>query len=136
MKLSGGCSCGAVRYETDSNLSNRCICHCQSCRRASGAPFVAWATSARDHFTVTRGELTFFASSVNVQRGFCAHCGTALTYANTSSPTTLDIALASLDDPDIIAPEFHIWLDDKLSWVSIDDGLPTYPGWRSQTEPN
>ena len=132
MKLSGGCMCGALRYEVDDSLTSRCCCHCQSCRRASGAPYVAWGTSGRDRFQVTQGELAFYASSPKVQRGFCRHCGTSLTYAHDGSPNTLDVALASLDQPELIKPEFHIWLEDKLDWVVINDGLPTYPGWRTQ----
>jgi len=130
MTLTGGCSCGLVRFAVEDNLSSRCFCHCQSCRRASGAPFVAWGTAKRADFAITQGELSVYASSPTVQRGYCSHCGTSLTYANDAGPQTLDIALATLDNPEQITPEFHIWLDDKLSWVVINDGLPTYPGWR------
>ena len=131
MSLAGGCSCGAIRYTVAENLSNRCFCHCRSCRRASGAPFVAWGTANRSEFDITHGELSVYVSSAKVQRGFCRQCGTSLTYANDANPQTLDIALATLDEPTLIKPEFHIWLENKLDWVVINDGLPTYPGWRT-----
>ena len=131
MKIAGGCSCGDVRYQVEESLSSRCFCHCESCRRACGAPFVAWGTTPVSDFEVTSGTMTFYRSSPKVRRGFCQLCGTSLTYANEASASTLDVALATLDDPNRIKPEFHIWLDDKLEWVSIADGLPTYPGWRT-----
>jgi hypothetical protein len=79
---------------------------------------------------VTAGKLALHASSEKVQRGFCQQCGTCLTYANATIPDTIDIALATFDDPNSVKPEFHIWLDHKLEWVVVNDGLPTYPGWR------
>lgn len=130
MKLFGACRCGYVRYEVEDNLTNRCFCHCESCRRSSGAPFVAWGTSKVDDFQVLTGEMALHASSPKVQRGFCTHCGTSLTYANVGGPSTLDVALATLDQPQLIPPEFHIWLADKLEWVTLGDDLPKFDGWR------
>ena len=131
MKLNGGCSCGKVRYQVESNLTSRCFCHCHSCRRASGAPYVAWGTSKAEDFGIVQGELAYYASSPNVRRGFCKACGTSLTYARQDEPSSLDIALATLDVPNALRPEFHIWLADKLEWVVIDDGLPCYTEWRT-----
>jgi hypothetical protein len=130
MLLNGACQCEKVRYEIRAALTSQCFCHCRSCRRASGAPFVAWGTVSVNNFTLARGNLSFYASSEKVQRGFCRHCGSCLTYAHAASPDTVDIALATIDESHLVRPEFHIWLDDKLEWVVINDGLPTYPGWR------
>ena len=122
----GGCLCGAVRYEARGTASNLCYCHCNSCRRAAGAPLVPWATFARSAFRVTRGALAQYHSSPPVTRGFCAACGTSLTYAHAARPAEIDVTLATLDEPALLAPEAHVWVADKLPWVTISDGLPRY----------
>ena len=126
----GGCLCGATRYRVSGPATNRCYCHCRSCRLASGAPFVAWATFPAQGFRLLRGELALYRSSEHVLRGFCASCGTSLSYAHDRRPAELDVALATLDDPSSLAPECHIWVSHKLSWVVLGDGLPGYSAWR------
>jgi hypothetical protein len=123
---SGGCLCGAVRYELSGAARNLCCCHCESCRRAAGAPAVAWGTFARERFRVTRGELAEYRSSPAVTRGFCAGCGSSLTYRHDARPAEIDVTLASLDDPSPFAPQMHVWVRDKLPWESIDDALPQF----------
>ena len=123
----GGCLCGAVRYEARGNPRYLCFCHCETCRRAAGAPVVPWATFARGELNIVRGTLAQFRSSPEVLRGFCAACGTSLTYLNEARAEDFDLTLASLDEPQRLAPTMHVWVQDKLPWVSIDDGLPQYP---------
>ena len=123
----GGCSCGAVRYSVDAPLGKLCWCHCTSCRRASGAAAVPWGTCATSAFRVTRGALALYRSSERVRRGFCAACGTSLTYQHEDRPAEIDITLATLADAAEVAPESHVWVEDKLPWEMIGDGLPQYP---------
>lgn len=122
----GGCLCGAVRYEITGAVRNPCFCHCASCRRASGAPMVPWGTFARDSVHITHGALTEFRSSAGVWRGFCAYCGTALTYRNEARSADLDVTLATLDEPALIPPRMHVWVAERLPWVSIGDQLPQF----------
>jgi hypothetical protein len=122
----GGCMCGAVRYRLTGAGTNLCYCHCTSCRRSAGAPAVPWGTFARSAFSVTRGSLAEYRSSPGVARGFCAQCGTCLTYRNERRAAGIDVTLASLDDPGVLAPQMHLWVSDKLPWVSIRDGLPQF----------
>ena len=68
----GGCLCGAVRYRAVGAPSWVSHCHCESCRRATGGAIATWAGFPKDHFEVLAGEITRFASSPGVQRGFCA----------------------------------------------------------------
>jgi hypothetical protein len=123
----GGCLCGAVRDQARGVPRYLCFCHCVSCRRAAGAPMVPWATFARAELNITRGTLTQYRSSPGVLRGFCAVCGSSLTYLNEARADDIDLALASLDDPHELAPIVHMWVKDKLPWVSIEDGLRRYP---------
>ena len=125
-KYAGGCLCGSVRYQLTGPVHNLCWCHCNSCRRALGAPMVPWGTVERERVRVTRGELTEYRSSAPVLRGFCAACGTSLTYRHESRPAEIDVALATLDEPALLAPRAHLWVADKLPWVVISDGLPQF----------
>lgn len=127
--FTGGCLCGATRFRVDGTPTNRCYCHCRSCRLASGAPFVAWATFPTSGFEVVRGQAAQHASSPEVTRGFCAACGTTISYQHQDRPGELDVALAVLDDAGDIPPECHIWASQKLPWVVLEDGLPRFDEW-------
>lgn len=127
----GGCLCGDVRYQATGEAANLCFCHCTSCRRAVGAPMVSWGTFARDNVSIAEGKLAEFHSSPGVTRGFCANCGTSLTYRHEARPAEIDVALATLDDATVLAPECHIWVGDKVPWLVISDGLPQYRAFRS-----
>jgi hypothetical protein len=122
----GGCRCGTVRYQASGPASNLCYCHCTSCRRTAGASPVAWGTFARTRFGITAGELAESRSSPAVLRGFCAACGTCLTYRREGRGDEIDVTLASLDEPGRLAPQMHVWVEDKLPWVLIADHLPQY----------
>jgi hypothetical protein len=121
---SGRCYCGAVVFRVEGPVGAPCICHCESCRRATGAPFVAWGTVDSAHFHIERGTLQHVKRSPGIERGFCAVCGTSLTYQE--SPDKIDFVLAALNDSGRWPPVMHIWLQDKLPWIVIADGLPRH----------
>jgi hypothetical protein len=123
---SGGCLCGAVRYQLSGPVSNLCFCHCATCRRATGAPMVPWGTFAREAVRVTHGRLSEYRSSAQVWRGFCARCGTSLTYRHEARAGEIDVTLATLDDPTWLAPQMHVWVKDRLPWLAIGDRLPQH----------
>jgi hypothetical protein len=131
----GGCSCGKVRYRAEGDVTSLCYCHCRSCRRAAGAPFVAWGTFPRSTFRITAGDLTTYRSSAEVVRGFCSTCGTPLTYEHARRPQGIDVTLASLDQPGVLRPACHIWVSHRLPWVELGDGLPQYPEWQAAERP-
>ena len=123
MTRSGRCLCGSVRYEASGAVRNLCFCHCESCRRGAGAAFVAWGTVDDGSFRVVAGRLTTVQSSPGVERGFCGACGSSITYRNAKRPAEVDFTLATLDEAAALAPRMHIWVQDKLPWVQITDGL-------------
>jgi hypothetical protein len=130
--IEGGCFCGRTRYQVSGTPENLCLCHCASCRRAAGAPLVAWGTFHRDRFRLLDGAAyALHGSSPAVQRGFCARCGTALTYAHVQRASEIDVALVTLDDPARFEPEYHIWVEDKLPWMRIEDGRPRFQRYRT-----
>ena len=124
--IEGGCLCAAVRYRAHGQAYGITHCHCKTCRRASGAPFVTWAGFDRDQFTFIAGQPTSYRSSPNVVRTFCGKCGTALTYQRADLPASIDVTLGSMDDPEMLTPQDHTWAEAQLSWVCLNDGLPRY----------
>jgi hypothetical protein len=124
--FSGRCFCGQVRFELAGKPQFACHCHCESCRRAAGAPFVTWVSFDREDFALTSGTIAEYRSSPGVRRGHCAACGTTITYSWNQRPNEIDIAVSSLDDAAGIAPEAHIWVQDKVPWLVISDDLPRY----------
>ena len=126
--IEGGCFCGAVRYAVAGEPFNATVCHCADCRRVAAAPAVAWFTAKVADVRFTGREAARFASSPKVTRTFCPACGTPLTYAHAGSPEDVDVATASLDEPDRVPPKDHVWVGEKPAWVVIGDGLPQHDG--------
>jgi hypothetical protein len=127
--LTGGCYCGAVRYETDGKPFNATSCHCSICRKTAGAPFVAWFSVRRDQFRIAQGRPVQFASSPQGTRGFCGRCGTQLTF-RFAGLEEIDITTASLDDPEQVPPADNTRTSSRLSWV-VPDGRREFPEARS-----
>jgi hypothetical protein len=125
---SGHCLCGDVAYELHGPALFCSYCHCPSCRRASGAGIVPWATFEAAAFRVTRGEPAAIESSPGVLRRFCGRCGTPLTYEHDSRQGQIDITLASMDDGHGLVPLCHVWAGAKAEWVEILDELPRFEG--------
>jgi hypothetical protein len=125
-RLEGGCLCGAVRYAVRGEPAVVALCHCNTCRRAAGAPAVAWAMFRQDAFEMLRGERATYESSKGAARGFCGRCGTQLTWEGDVLPGMIDTTLASFDDPAALAPQIHIWEKQRLPWLQISDTLPRH----------
>jgi hypothetical protein len=122
----GGCLCGGVRYRVAGEARMSAICHCVSCRRASGAQSVAWVVFPSEAFSFVSGDPAEYRSSSGVSRTFCGRCGTSLTYQHDGNADSIDVTTASLDLPDELPPTRHVWLEDKVSWESVNDGLPRF----------
>ncbi len=123
--LTGGCFCGAVRYEAKGDVFHSTLCHCSDCRHVAAAPAVAWFSVAVPDFRITAGTPRRFKSSPDVERGFCGDCGTGLTYRHDGRPE-IDITTCSLDAPETIPPADHSFVRSRLSWIGVADGLPEY----------
>jgi len=125
-EFSAGCLCGAVRLRISGAPLFSVICHCTSCRRASGAPSVAWLGFKTADVTVTAGDPQYYRSSQTVIRRFCGRCGTALTYENAQRLGTIDVTTLSLDDPAAFPPTGEVWLSHRLSWEPVNPALAQY----------
>ena len=129
VEATGGCLCGAVRYRVSGAAMNVTHCHCTMCRRASGAPVVTWLIVAPSEFAFTQGAAKLYRSSPRAVRGFCADCGTPLTFvADKVAASEVDITVASLDDPALFPPRKHIYTESRIPWFSCDPQLPAQAG--------
>ncbi len=116
--IQGGCHCGAVRYEMDTAVQHHTLCHCSSCRKASGAPAVSWALVRNDQIKIS-GTPKAYASSEGTQRLFCSNCGTSLFYVNESIfPDMIDVQSATLDDPSSLPIMAQIQTAERVSWMA------------------
>ncbi|MDP6567751.1 MAG: GFA family protein [Alphaproteobacteria bacterium] len=122
--LTGGCLCGAVRYRTATPPGRVSHCHCQDCRKHSGAPFQTWANFATTDILFEAARPAIHASSAVAERGFCANCGTPLTFQYLETRDRLSLSVGSLDDPSAVTPECHYFAERPVSWLHLDDGLP------------
>ena len=131
----GGCLCGAIRYHASGEPTALTLCHCHSCRKSAGAPSVAWTVFRAEGFRFIAGSPAVHESSPGVERSFCPTCGTSLTYRSTSRPDVMDVTTASLDEPNLFAPRFEIWVEEKLAWEAVDNTRPHYPRSRRTSRP-
>ncbi|MGH8607531.1 MAG: GFA family protein [Gammaproteobacteria bacterium] len=122
----GGCLCGTTRYVVRGTPQVVAFCHCSMCRRSAGAPLTAWAMFDARNFKLEKGEPRTYASSPGVERRFCGHCGTPLTYTADFLPRLIDVTVGSLDDPSALPPQMHIWDSRRIAWVQVSDGLPRH----------
>ena len=122
----GGCLCGAVRYAARGPALLTEYCHCGMCRKAAGAPVVAWADFPAAQVTWTRGAPRWRRSSPGAERGFCAECGSALAFRRIGNTVKVTLTLGSLDEPARLPPAQHIFTDDRVPWLEIADDLPRY----------
>ena len=123
--ITGGCLCGAVRYEAGGEAYNVTHCHCTDCRRSSGAAFVTWASFRREDFRITKGQPKEL-SWAGRKRLFCAQCGTPLVFMTGPDAEEVDVTVCSFDDPSVVTPADHTWVEDRIPWVQVEDGLPRY----------
>lgn len=129
--VSGGCQCGAVRYSVEIDNDDAYLCHCRMCQRATGGVAAALKDVPRAAVRWLNGEPDRYASSAIAVRGYCAACGTPLTYEGNGS-THLDLTVGSFDDPYRFRPVSHSgaeginrpWLDTTGLPETRTDELP------------
>ncbi len=135
MEMTGGCLCGTVRFRLASEPYDAGWCHCRTCQLNSGAPAMAFATVPEGDFAWTKGaeEVRSVPSSSFGHREFCGECGTPFLMKVAHQPETVDFSVATLDDPDKIAPGFHIFWGSRICWFDPGDKLPRHEKFRPET---
>lgn len=127
----GGCMCGAIRYEASADPIATAYCHCRDCQRASGGGFSTVVLYPQPAVTITKGQpkaYTVTADSGNkVTRQFCSDCGAPLFSQLEANPGLFVVKAASLDDPSGLTPAMSIWMDSAQPWAYVDPNLPRFP---------
>lgn len=130
-KATGGCACGAIRFELGEMPALALNCHCSVCRRTHGAAFGSFTVVGKDNFAWTAGQddLGVFESSPGNLRQFCTRCGSHVAILEPWNPGGVTVVIAAMDEPGELRPSAHMFCASKSKWYSITDDLPQHPGW-------
>ena len=130
MKLTGGCQCGAVRYEISAPPLSVYVCHCRECRRQSASAFGISVIVSGDAFTLTQGKVRTWRRPTDSGRVldcmFCVECGSRIRHI-TPGDNEISVKGGSLDQPPDLTGAMHIWTSRKLPGVVIPDGATQFP---------
>ena len=131
LPITGGCLCGAVRYETTGGSVRVINCHCESCRKHTGAPAATLAVYKVQQVKFSGDERKIYQSSPTVGRAFCPECGTPLTWETNFGDlgTVCALHISTFDNPDALIPTAHSFYSERISWFDIADNLPRYEGF-------
>ena len=128
--LTGGCVCGAVRYESSADPLFAANCHCRDCQRFSGAPFTANLGVPNAALKVT-GNLKFYDvkadSGSMISRGFCPSCGSRVISRPARNPDMVVISATSLDDPSVFKPAMDIYTASAQPWDQLSPATAKFP---------
>ena len=135
MPLTGGCFCGALRFEINGELRMRALCLCRICQRISGGAGNLFVGLMAEDFRYTAGEPRCFTHPGNdaaPTREFCVECGVHVAARSPKAPGGIVVKVGALDDPSRFAgPELAFWTEEKQSFHVIPEGVrafPTIPG--------
>jgi hypothetical protein len=127
--LTGGCMCGAVRWELSAPPIGAAYCHCTRCRRRTGSSVSVTALISADTLTITAGEelLAAYAPETGWHKYFCRECGSAVLTRNPDDATVVGIRMGGFDGDPGVRPAFHQFTAYAPVWAPVpDDGLPRF----------
>jgi len=126
MTLTGGCLCGGLRYEAGGEPGVSGWCHCRMCQRSSGAPAQTYVLVPADEFRYVAGEPAVYRSSEFGERRFCPTCGSQIEFRDSRAPEHVSLNNGTLDDPEAVVPDRHIWTASEVSWFGAAHDLPRF----------
>src|SRR5215831_14320099 len=127
--FTGGCACGAIRYECTAEPIAMFKCHCRDCQKLTSGGFAPAVIEPAQAFRLTRAQLCYhFTPSISRgkhKRGFCPECGSRITGAESEAGRSLHVGLlaASLDDPSWFRPQMDIFVSDAQPWDQMDPAM-------------
>jgi hypothetical protein len=130
----GGCTCGAVRYRLRTGPLFVHCCHCRWCQRETGAAFALNAMIETDRVTLLQGRIDAVITPSNSGKGQtiarCSACRIALWSHYAAAGAALSfVRVGTLDEPDRVPPDIHIFTASKQSWVMLPSSVPAVPGF-------
>jgi hypothetical protein len=133
LPLTGGCNCGAVRFEIDVPPTGASYCHCRRCQRRTGAAASANARLEPGSFRIVAGEsrLRAWKPPDGAEKWFCGDCGSALFSRDRDRPERVGVRMGAFDSDPGVRPSARQFVAYAASWEPIpEDGLPRYPEGR------
>jgi len=127
--LTGGCGCGAVRFEIDAPLKGAGYCHCTRCQRRTGTAVQASALAEPGSFRVVSGEehLGRWAPGEGYEKVFCDQCGSAVFGENPQDRNVVTVRMGAFDEDPGVRPAMRQFVAYAAPWEPIpDDGLPRF----------
>ena len=129
-KLTGGCACGAIRYEAKNDIEFSFQCHCRKCQRATGGGHAsAFAVAASN--VVFKGTVTEYAQGSDVgattYSGFCATCGSPISSRTERFAERVYIHAATLDMPSVFYPTMSVFSHAAQPWDRVNPDLEKAP---------
>jgi hypothetical protein len=137
--LAGGCSCRAVRYRMETRPLFVHCCHCRWCQRETGASFALNAMIEADRVTLLAGAPELVDTPSESGRGQkiarCPKCRVAVWshYAG-AGPSVCFVRIGTLDQPDHLPPDIHIFTASKQPWVVLPPGVPAVPEYYDRSQ--
>jgi hypothetical protein len=126
--ITGGCACGAIRYEVTAEPIVAFNCHCRDCQKTTGGGYTPVFYVPANAFKITRGAPKYFGTTSEMMgdnvRGFCPDCGSRL--FGGKSDLGQGITAGTLDDPSLYKPQQEIWTSDAQPWDAMDPKLPKF----------
>lgn len=116
---SGGCSCGRIRFSVHGAPKLVAACHCQSCRRHTGAPVAVYADINAEQIELSGAPIDWFETSPGAQRGFCARCGATLAFRSANRPDELSLHIGSFDEPEALRPTQNEHTQSRMPWLGF-----------------
>lgn len=129
LPIRGGCLCGAVRYEIVDQPLGAGNCHCRTCQKSVGTPYMPVLFvhyKALRIFGYYKVFKTLSASENIMHRAFCPQCGTSLFGKNSGTDKVRPVNASTLDDPSIYQPQMDFWVSDAQPWDLMDPELPKF----------
>jgi len=115
--MKGSCHCKNIKFEVSEKPGWIGSCYCIDCRKVSGAPFLTFALF--DEVAFTKGTPKTYQSSEKVERSFCDNCGASISFVYKEKPKHVLLCVGLFDEAEKLAPEKHIYTEQKLPWIHI-----------------
>jgi hypothetical protein len=130
-RFTGGCECGAIRYECTAAPMGMFNCHCRECQKITGGPYVPAVVVPAEAFRLTRGDLRYHFTPSEMmgrhKRGFCGDCGSRVTGGQSEKGTPwVGVTASSLDDPTWFRAQHDIFVTSAQPWDLLDPSRPKH----------
>lgn len=127
--ITGQCHCGTIRWQAALPPKIVINCHCNMCRKLSGADYSSWVIFPASQFGLLVGEesLTDYQATAHTRKSFCSLCGSTVSAINNSKfPGCIYVARGNITDDIDLPVQFQVFTHDKAPWVCLNGNIPVF----------